>query len=91
MCRGHYQPTRQLSKLMVVAVRRKLFPFVSTTDGVHTVNKLLMRTLPKDFPEDSVYTWFPMTTPSTMEKVLPAGDWNFTRPDQRPPMRPSPA
>ncbi|KZP19344.1 heme peroxidase [Athelia psychrophila] len=44
------------------------------------VHKLLMRALPKNFPEDSVYTWFPMTTPAEMQKVLPADGWVFDRP-----------
>lgn len=77
MCRGTLP-----IKLMVVAVRRKLFLFVSITDIAHTVNKLLMRALPNNFPEDSVYTWFPMTTPAEMEKALAANPegWSFTRP-----------
>lgn len=77
MCRG----TSPIER-MVAVVRRKLFPFVSITDGAHTVHKVLMRTLPNHFPEDSVYTWFPMTTPAEMKKALAANPegWSFDRP-----------
>ncbi|KZP27976.1 heme peroxidase [Athelia psychrophila] len=46
------------------------------------VHKVLMRTLPNHFPEDSVYTWFPMTTPAEMKKALAANPegWSFDRP-----------
>ncbi|KZP27973.1 heme peroxidase [Athelia psychrophila] len=45
------------------------------------IHKLLMRTLPAQFPEDSVYTWFPMTTPPVMKAALANSEgWCFTRP-----------
>ncbi|KAF8192973.1 heme peroxidase [Pholiota molesta] len=44
------------------------------------IHKLLFRTL-KGFPQNSVYSWFPMTTPETMRGVLgDDGKWSFNRP-----------
>ena len=49
------------------------------------VHKLLKRNLPHNFPDDSIYTWFPMSTPTFMQsnKNLPPQPnqpWNFERP-----------
>ncbi|KAF8192977.1 heme peroxidase [Pholiota molesta] len=44
------------------------------------IHKLLFRTL-EGLPQNSVYAWFPMTTPATMKRVLgSSGDWRFDRP-----------
>ncbi|KAF7970346.1 hypothetical protein HWV62_24314 [Athelia sp. TMB] len=51
------------------------------TNQHHKVHKLLFRTLPYGFPENSVYSWFPMTTPNAMQDALknsPA--FSYTRP-----------
>ena len=50
------------------------------------VHKLLFDTLgTKYFPENSVYSWFPMTLPQTMRTsfandLVPTKDWTFDRP-----------
>ncbi|KAF7967111.1 hypothetical protein HWV62_35879 [Athelia sp. TMB] len=47
----------------------------------HKVHKLLFRTLPSGFPENSVYSWFPMTTPDAMQTALHnSSAWSYTRP-----------
>ena len=35
-----------------------------------TLGRLFLRTLPKHFSPNSVYTWFPLLTPETMKPVL---------------------
>ena len=49
------------------------------------VHKLLKRNLHNNFPDNSIYTWFPMSTPTFMESnknlpPQPAHPWNFERP-----------
>lgn len=51
-----------------------------------SVHKLLFRTI-NGFPENSVYSWFPMSRPDKMEAVLTkglapgeTGGWSFARP-----------
>ncbi|KAF9465862.1 heme peroxidase [Collybia nuda] len=49
------------------------------------IHKILKRTLPQNFPDNSVYTWFPMSTPAAMKanKHLPenpSNPWEFNRP-----------
>ncbi|KAJ6559652.1 heme peroxidase [Mycena capillaripes] len=49
------------------------------------IHKLLFRTLKDHFPQNSVYSWFPMTLPGAMEESLGRQgtnlkDWDFKRP-----------
>ena len=49
------------------------------------VHKLLKRNLHTNFPDNSIYTWFPMSTPTFMKSnknlpPQPAHPWNFERP-----------
>ncbi|CAE6446655.1 unnamed protein product [Rhizoctonia solani] len=48
------------------------------------LGKLLHRTLPGQFPENSIYLWFPLMTPEAMKtnftKLGIAGDYDFSRP-----------
>ncbi|KAF8761291.1 Linoleate diol synthase [Rhizoctonia solani] len=48
------------------------------------LGKLFYRTLPGQFPENSIYLWFPLMTPDAMKtnftKVGIAGDYDFSRP-----------
>jgi len=49
------------------------------------IHKLLKRNLPNNFPDSSIYTWFPMSTPAFMKsnKNLPEQKdqpWTFDRP-----------
>jgi hypothetical protein len=49
------------------------------------VHKLLKRNLPANFPDNSIYTWFPMSTPTFMKSnqnlpPQPGQPWNFERP-----------
>ncbi|KII87382.1 hypothetical protein PLICRDRAFT_253826 [Plicaturopsis crispa FD-325 SS-3] len=54
------------------------------------LGRLLLRTLPENYTENSVYTWFPLMTPEAMQTILKnlgqADKYDFTRPEgQRPP------
>ncbi|KAG9084427.1 hypothetical protein FS749_005236 [Ceratobasidium sp. UAMH 11750] len=48
------------------------------------LGKLISRTLPGQFPENSVYMWFPLMTPEAMKtnftRLGIAGDYDFSRP-----------
>ncbi|KIJ54105.1 hypothetical protein M422DRAFT_775321 [Sphaerobolus stellatus SS14] len=48
------------------------------------IHKILMRTLPGHYPDKNVYTWFPMTLPKTMQRLLASNpkykDWSFDPP-----------
>ncbi|CAE6472786.1 unnamed protein product [Rhizoctonia solani] len=48
------------------------------------LGKLFHRTLPGQFPENSIYLWFPLMTPEAMKtnftKLGIAGDYDFSRP-----------
>ncbi|KAG8682213.1 hypothetical protein FRC11_000118, partial [Ceratobasidium sp. 423] len=48
------------------------------------LGKLFYRTLPGQFPENSIYLWFPLMTPDAMKtnftKLGIAGDYDFSRP-----------
>ncbi|KAJ7333372.1 heme peroxidase [Mycena albidolilacea] len=49
------------------------------------IHKLLFRTLKDHFPQNSVYSWFPMTLPGAMEGTLGRQganlkDWDFKKP-----------
>ena len=48
------------------------------------LGRLILRTLPDQFPSDSTYTWFPLMTPSAMKTVLKDLDmpnvYDYTRP-----------
>ncbi|CAE6466477.1 unnamed protein product [Rhizoctonia solani] len=48
------------------------------------LGKLFHRTLPGQFPENSIYLWFPLMTPEAMKtnftKIGIAGDYDFSRP-----------
>ncbi|EUC55588.1 linoleate diol synthase, partial [Rhizoctonia solani AG-3 Rhs1AP] len=48
------------------------------------LGKLLHRTLPGQFPENSIYLWFPLMTPEAMKtnftKLGIAGDYDFSKP-----------
>jgi len=59
-------------------------PVTNKSFGGH-MHKLLKRNLPHNFPDDNIYTWFPMSTPTFMKsnKNLPPQPnqpWNFERP-----------
>ncbi|KZT41589.1 heme peroxidase [Sistotremastrum suecicum HHB10207 ss-3] len=57
---------------------QRVYP--SKAFGGH-IHNLLRRLLPTHFPENSSYTWFPMSVPAFMEKVLTQDPtWDFTRP-----------
>ena len=49
-----------------------------------TLGRLLLRSLPQDFTENSTYTWFPLQTPESMKvflgKLSTADRYNFNRP-----------
>ncbi|KAI9464255.1 heme peroxidase [Boletus coccyginus] len=51
-----------------------------------TLGRLFLRTLPNDYDEKSVYTWFPLMHPDAMEKYLKdigkIGDYSLERPKQ---------
>ncbi|KAF9465861.1 heme peroxidase [Collybia nuda] len=49
------------------------------------IHKILKRTLPENFPDNSIYTWFPMSTPTAMKAngklpADPSEPWDFNRP-----------
>ncbi|KAG9313033.1 heme peroxidase [Chiua virens] len=52
-----------------------------------TLGRLLLRTLPNDYNETSIYTWFPLMHPEAMEKYLKdlgkLGDYTVERPKTR--------
>ncbi|KAG0693723.1 heme peroxidase [Suillus ampliporus] len=54
-----------------------------------TLGRLLLRTLPNDYTEDSIYTWFPLMHPEPMEgylkKLGKVGGYSLTRPKPRGP------
>ncbi|KAG0693724.1 heme peroxidase [Suillus ampliporus] len=54
-----------------------------------TLGRLLLRTLPNDYTEDSIYTWFPLMHPEPMEgylkKLGKVGGYSLARPKSRGP------
>lgn len=54
-----------------------------------TLGRLLLRTLPSDYDEKSVYTWFPLMHPEAMEQNLAnlgkLDDYSLERPKKRVP------
>lgn len=54
-----------------------------------TLGRLFLRTLPGDYDETSVYTWFPLMHPEAMEKYLgdlgKLNDYSLERPKKRVP------
>ena len=55
-----------------------------------TLGRLLLRTLPNDYDEKSVYTWFPLIHPEAMQKYLKdlgkLDDYSLLRPKKRVPV-----
>lgn len=53
-----------------------------------TLGRLFTRTLPRHYNNNSVYTFFPLMTPESMEKYLPdigcQGDYDLARPKVAP-------
>ncbi|QRV74358.1 heme peroxidase [Ceratobasidium sp. AG-Ba] len=56
------------------------------------LGKLISRTLPGQFPENSIFLWFPLMTPEAMKKNFTrigiAGDYDFSRPVAPPAVQP---
>lgn len=48
------------------------------------LGRLIMRTLPNEYPNDSTYAWFPLMTPTAMQKVLGNLGWTNTYDLKRP-------
>lgn len=52
------------------------------------IGRLILRGLPGEFTENSIYTWFPLQTPDAMKVFLTdlgtVGRYNFTRPGNAP-------
>ncbi|RPD64148.1 heme peroxidase [Lentinus tigrinus ALCF2SS1-6] len=48
------------------------------------LGRLLMRTLPEQYPSDSTYAWFPLMTPAAMQKILGNLGWTNTYDLKRP-------
>jgi len=55
------------------------------------LGKLISRTLPGQFPENSIFLWFPLMTPEAMKtnftRLGIAGDYDFSRPVAPPPVQ----
>ena len=49
-----------------------------------TLGRLFLRALPDPFAADSPYTWFPLMTPTAMQKVLGNLGWTNTYDLKRP-------
>ncbi|KAI0695351.1 heme peroxidase [Cerioporus squamosus] len=48
------------------------------------LGRLIMRTLPSEYPSDSTYAWFPLLTPTFMRKILGDLGWTNTYDLKRP-------
>lgn len=52
------------------------------------IGRLILRGLPGEFTENSIYTWFPLQTPEAMKGFLTdlgtVGRYNFSRPGNAP-------
>ena len=52
------------------------------------IGRLILRGLPGEFTENSIYTWFPLQTPDAMKGFLrdlgTVGRYNFSRPGNAP-------